>query len=71
MKSILQNHDKAGKIVAAVCAAPTAFQSHNIGKGKQLTSYPAFKDKLSGDYKYTDDRVSLKIEIKPVNQKFN
>lgn len=54
---ILKNHDKAGKILAAVCAAPTAFQSHDIGKGKNVTSYPAFKDKLASDYKYSDDRV--------------
>ena len=46
-----------GKILAAVCAAPTAFQSHDIGKGKSVTSYPAFKEKLEGDYKYSEDRV--------------
>ena len=40
---ILQKHEEQGKILAAVCAAPTAFLSHGIGKGKNLTSYPAFK----------------------------
>lgn len=54
---ILKNHDKAGKILAAVCAAPTAFQSHDIGKGRNVTSYPAFQSKLEADYKYSTDRV--------------
>ena len=48
---ILKKHDSEGKILAAVCAAPTAFQSHDIGKGKNITSYPAFKEKLAGDYR--------------------
>ena len=29
----------------------------NVFKGKSVTSYPAFKDKLDGDYKYSEDRV--------------
>ena len=41
--AILKRHEKQGKILAAVCAAPTAFLSHDIGKGKNITSYPAFK----------------------------
>ena len=44
-----------GKLIAAVCAAPTAFQKHGVNKGKRLTSYPAFKEKLSEDYEYVDD----------------
>ena len=46
-----------GKLLAAVCAAPTVFQAHDIGKGKTVTSYPAFKSKLEGDYIYSEDRV--------------
>ena len=41
--AILKRHEEQGKILAAVCAAPTAFLSHDIGKGKNITSYPAFK----------------------------
>ena len=40
---ILQRHEEQCKILAAVCAAPTAFLSHGVGKGKNITSYPAFK----------------------------
>ena len=32
--AILKRHEEQGKILAAVCAAPTAFLSHDIGKGK-------------------------------------
>ena len=54
---ILKNHQKEGKVLAAVCAAPTAFLAHDIGKGGKLTSYPAFKEKLEKDYEYSEDRV--------------
>ena len=40
---ILKRHEEQGKILAAVCAAPTAFLSHDIGKDKNITSYPAYK----------------------------
>ncbi|XP_059157261.1 glutathione-independent glyoxalase DJR-1.1-like isoform X2 [Physella acuta] len=53
----LKDQEKKGGYVAAVCAAPTAFLAHGIGKGKKLTSYPSFADKLKGDYKYSEDRV--------------
>lgn len=45
------------KLVAAICAGPTAFLSHEIGFGKKITSYPNFKDKLSVSYNYQTDRV--------------
>ena len=54
VKSLLEAHDGAGKLIAAICAAPTALQAHGIGKGKNLTSYPAFKEALSADYNYTE-----------------
>ena len=54
---ILKKHQSSEKILAAVCAAPTAFLSHGIGKGQKITSYPAFKDKLDKDFDYSEDRV--------------
>ena len=50
VKSILEDQEKCNRIVGAICAAPIALQSHNIAVGKELTSYPAFKEKLQGDY---------------------
>jgi hypothetical protein len=41
----------------AICAAPTALLAHGIGKGKRITSYPAFKDALSADYSYSEVRT--------------
>lgn len=53
---ILRNQESSGKIIAAICAAPTALLAHKIGLGKSITSYPSVKDKLVADYKYVDDQ---------------
>ncbi|CAD5217570.1 unnamed protein product [Bursaphelenchus xylophilus] len=55
---VLRRHEAAGKIVAAICAAPIAFKAHGIAKGGVLTSYPSFGDRLKeGGYQYSEDRV--------------
>eukprot|EP00088_Acartia_fossae_P029469 TRINITY_DN3033_c0_g1_i5.p1 TRINITY_DN3033_c0_g1~~TRINITY_DN3033_c0_g1_i5.p1 ORF type:complete len:182 (+),score=61.63 TRINITY_DN3033_c0_g1_i5:57-602(+) len=59
VKSLLEAQDAAGKLIAAICAAPTALQAHGIGKGKSVTSYPAFKEALSADYNYTESMVEV------------
>ena len=38
-----QEHYKAGKFVAAICAAPTVLLKAGILKGKKVTSFPAEK----------------------------
>jgi len=60
---ILKKHQSCEKILAAVCAAPTAFLSHGIGKGQKITSYPAFKEKLDKDFNYSEDRVVVDANI--------
>merc|ERR1719481_797622 len=58
VKTLLQKQEKNGKYIAAICAGPTALMSHGIFKGKKLTSYPAFEEKLAaGGYTYSQDRV--------------
>ncbi|CAH2101673.1 unnamed protein product [Euphydryas editha] len=52
--TLLKEHEKSGKIVAAICAAPTAFVAHGVAKGKRVTSYPSTKDKISSDYTYVE-----------------
>lgn len=52
--TLLKEHEKTGKIVAAICAAPTAFVAHGIGHGKRVTSYPTTKDKITSDYTYVE-----------------
>jgi protein DJ-1 len=55
---LLKRHEKAGKLVAAICAGPDVFRSHGIGKGATLTSYPTVKDKLvEAGYTYSEDKV--------------
>lgn len=56
--SILQEQEKAGRFVAAVCAAPIALASHKIGTGKTVTSHPSVKDKITAaGYQYSEERV--------------
>ncbi|XP_034180743.2 protein dj-1beta [Osmia lignaria lignaria] len=54
---LLQQQEKENRIIAAICAAPTALKAHGIAKGKQLTSYPSVKDELKNEYKYLEDKV--------------
>ncbi|XP_043258240.1 protein dj-1beta-like isoform X1 [Colletes gigas] len=54
---LLQQQEKENRVIAAICAAPTALKAHGIAKGKQITSYPAMKDQLTDEYKYLEDKV--------------
>lgn len=47
------------RLVAAICAAPTALKKHAVFKGRSLTSYPNFKQDMVADdaYKYSEERV--------------
>lgn len=56
---LLKLQENKGKIIAAICAAPTALKSHGIFKNKQLTSYPAMKDQLTDFYQYLEDDVVI------------
>ncbi|KAF4525072.1 hypothetical protein B566_EDAN001986 [Ephemera danica] len=56
--SLVTQQESEGRLVAAICAAPTALKKHGVGKGKRVTSYPSVKDKMEGDgYTYCEDRV--------------
>ncbi|XP_065371310.1 protein dj-1beta [Calliphora vicina] len=54
---ILKQQEAEGRIVAAICAAPTALAAHSICQGKSLTSYPSVKSQLEAIYKYVDDQT--------------
>ena len=54
---IIKKHFEEKKLVAAICAGPTAFLGHKFAYGKSITSYPLFKEKLSQHYNYKDDAV--------------
>jgi protein DJ-1 len=59
VKKILVDQESRGGIVAAVCAGPTAFVAHGIGKGREITSHPCAKEEIVGsaNYKYSEARV--------------
>ena len=44
----IRAHAEAGKITAAVCAAPWALGNAGVLEGKTATCYPGFEDKLTG-----------------------
>jgi protein DJ-1 len=54
---VLKRHYNGQKLVAAICAGPTALLAHHIALGRNITSYPSFKEKLGAHYTYKEDRV--------------
>ena len=46
--SMLKEMDKAGKIVAAICAAPIALEKAGVLKDREFTAYPGFGEKIEG-----------------------
>lgn len=52
----LKAHAEAGKITAALCAAPWALGNAGLLEGKTATCYPGFEDKLIGATP-SEDRV--------------
>lgn len=59
MGKLLQQQQQENRLIAAICAAPTALKAHGIAKGKQITSYPAMKDQLVDYYKYLENKVVI------------
>lgn len=55
---LLRRHAKAGKRVAAICAAPTVLVKAGIADGRGMTSHPGVKDKMQG-VDYRSDRVVI------------
>lgn len=48
---LVQNAEVAGKVVAAICAAPIVLKRAGIIEGKRVTCYPGFEEALAGsDY---------------------
>ena len=48
---------EAGKLVSAICAAPSVLGEAGILQGKKATSYPGFEDKLTGAITSTEGVV--------------
>lgn len=46
--TLLKNHYEAGKMVAAICAAPSVFGKLGFLEGRVATCYPGFEGQLTG-----------------------
>lgn len=54
---ILQEADKKGKMVVAICAAPAVLETAGLLKGKTATSFPGFEEEMQSVGEYSDDLV--------------
>ncbi len=54
---VLGEQWSAGRMVAAICAGPTALAAHDIAKGSTITSHPSVRDRLKDDYEMSDEPV--------------
>lgn len=56
LRALLEDADRKGKLLAAICAAPTVFGDMGLLKGKKATCYPGCEDGLTGA-EYLTERV--------------
>ncbi|MCQ2604241.1 MAG: DJ-1/PfpI family protein [Spirochaetia bacterium] len=56
---IIRTHAEAGKVIAAICAAPSFVlgQKTDILSGRKATCYPGCEGRFSRDVKYTGTKV--------------
>ncbi len=54
VQALIVEHHKAGKWLAAICAAPIAFGKAHVLEGKKATCYPSFESELTGATHVTD-----------------
>ena len=48
VREAVQRFDRAGKLVAAICAAPTVLADCGVLQGKKAICYPGLEDQLTG-----------------------
>lgn len=48
LKQLLFDYNAEGKILSAICAAPSVLGQHGLLNGRSATCYPGFGDKLTG-----------------------
>jgi len=54
---ILQNMNKAGKYVCAICAAPSVLIKAGVLDGRKATVSPAGREEMKASTEYVDERV--------------
>ena len=61
---LIKKHNKMGKFIAAICAAPVILANAGVLMGKRATSYPGFIDKMSlTDTKILKDSVVIDDKV--------
>ncbi|MGL5244025.1 MAG: DJ-1 family glyoxalase III, partial [Sarcina sp.] len=60
---LVREYNSAGRIVAAVCAAPIVLAEAGIVSGKKITSYPGFESQLGNCIYVTDEIVVVDENI--------
>ena len=48
LAKLIDEYNEQGKILSAICAAPSILGHHNILKGKNATCYPGYEEDLYG-----------------------
>ncbi|HEX2882636.1 MAG TPA: DJ-1 family glyoxalase III [Polyangiaceae bacterium] len=54
---LLKDFEHSGRLVGALCAAPTALQAHGVFAGRRMTSYPSFHAQLAAHGAIEQQRV--------------
>ena len=57
VQALLKEQAGAGRLVAAICAAPLALMAAGVGKGSRLTSHPAVEGQIAAHGRYSAERV--------------
>ncbi|XP_030041951.1 Parkinson disease protein 7 [Microcaecilia unicolor] len=59
VKDVLKDQESSKRLIAAICAGPTALLAHGICFGSKVTTHPLAKEKMMhGDhYKYSENLV--------------
>ena len=58
LAELIKKHNAEGKLLAAICAAPTVYGEMGLLEGKKATCYPGMEDELI-DAKVCTDSVSV------------
>jgi len=57
VKELLLAQDRAGRLVAAICAGPRALQAAGVIRERAFTSHPAVREELAPAGDYREERV--------------
>ncbi|MFO1052285.1 MAG: DJ-1 family glyoxalase III [Planctomycetota bacterium] len=54
---LLRAQEQAGRGLAAICAAPSAFAVHGVGKGAAMTAHPSVRETVAAHARWSEDSV--------------